>query len=296
MRSIEQVGDRLSPEVRQHLDSVLGWRGFGLGYSEASERAAVNPMDAVRKTAAGNPMDAVRKTAAGDPIDVVRKTGLGEFTATEPHTLLERPRASAPPLLERRALKDRVGDRLEQIGAMLEGTGARLADTLGPMRAARRVRDGVRSRVETRVDRMSGPVSGALQSAEPRVSSVRENAVGELRLGRIWWPDESVAERNDAQREAERNDARRETESQTVPTTYPRALGMKPPAKSPEQLSGASPDVAALTPPRYAGMGAPSSGLSRLAPTVSDREPDHVRPGSGYQGTRYLRESRVLAE
>ena len=205
MRYIERAGRRVSPEMRQHLDTVLGWIGYGLGYAEANRFAADDGADQVDTHI---PRAQTRRDGqvGRSPISEAPSAPAGPSTSSgkdQTWQAISHNGSKPSGRLEGRALRDRVADQLEEIGAGVETASAWLAEAVGPMKVTRRVRDGFRARVESGVESVSDRATAVTRSVEQPAATWRESSVRDLRIGRMWWPDAATEGNLEVENEAE---------------------------------------------------------------------------------------------
>ena len=186
--------------MRQHLDTVLGWVGYGLGYAEVDGTSHVSVADGADARSRRVPTPTAGQVD-GAPMAKAPSPPSGQGRTWDRNSLNE----STSGQHEGRVLKDRVLDRLGEIGTGLESASAWLAKAMGATQVVQRVRDGFRARVESSVGHVSDRATAVTRAVEQRATNWRESSVRDLRIGRIWWPDSASRDSGpDVQAEAER--------------------------------------------------------------------------------------------
>ena len=259
----------MSPEMRRHLDTVLGWVGYGLGYGEADapiRRAQTPTGDQV-----GRAPSSEAPSAASFPSASSGREQTWQGTSHNGSKPSEQ--------IEGRVLQDRVADRLEEIGTGLETASAWVTETVGPMKVVQRVRDGFRARVESGVASVSDRVTAVTRAVEQRAATWRESSARDLKIGRIWWPDSAREGSPEVQ-----DDAGEWMQDETLNTPTAPSPAMAPPTATtpagvsvedrPVEIVGKALDAepAAMPKPlRYIEIELPK-------PSISETEPGRFQP------------------
>ena len=258
----------MSPEMRRHLDTVLGWVGYGLGYGEAGApiRRAQTPTD-----------DQVGRTPSSEGPSAA--SGPSASSGREQTWLGTSHNGSKPSgQIEGRVLQDRVADRLEEIGTGLETASAWLTETVGPMKVVQRVRDGFRARVESGVESVSDRATAVTPAVE-RAATWRESSVRDLKIGRIWWSDSAREGSPEVQ-----DDAGEWMQDETLNTPTAPSPAMAPPtATTPAGVSVEDRSVEVVAKASDAEPAAMPKPLRYIEielpePSISETEPGRLQP------------------